>query len=196
MITVDVREAISKLNAEFGYLSNDRRNLAVARAINHTIAKTKTQVIRQIKSIYDIPNKYINEQLSIKKADRLTLTAMIKAKGRPLPLIAFRARQVGSGVSITTPKGRKIIPGVFISTMPGGRRGVFVRGKYASGQILRRKKRIVKSGPDLPIRPLYGVSIPKAVANKIIIKNIATSMREMFPARLRHELEYVSAHLK
>src|SRR6185369_11233997 len=103
MVDIDVRDAIKKLNSEFGYLSNDKRSLAIARAINHTIGKSKTLIVNRIKAIYDIPNKYINQDLSIRKADRLTLRGMVNAKGRPLPLISFRARQVGRGVSVITP---------------------------------------------------------------------------------------------
>lgn len=192
MIRVDVRDAISKLNSEFGYLSNDKRNLAVARAINHTMAKVKTRIVREIKSVYDIPNKYLNDALSLRKADRLTLTGMVKAKGRPLPLIALRARQVGSGVSVLGLHGRKIIPGVFIALMPGGKRGVFVRGKYSSGRIARRKHRVRQSGNDLPIGELKGVSVPRAMKNKNILRNVSASIQTMFPERLRHELQHIS----
>lgn len=192
MVTVDARKAITEITKEFGFVSNDTRNLAVARAINHTISKAKTQLTREIRSVYDIPLKYINEQISIKKADRLTLTGAIKAKGRPLPLISFRARAVKSGVSVITPKGRKIVPGVFISLMPNGRKGVFVRGKYQSGNIIRRKHRIKATGNDLPIMELKGISIPKAVANKRIVHNLAKSIEQMFPARLKHELTFAT----
>lgn len=192
MVDIDVRDAIKTLNAQFGYLSNDKRNLAIARAINHTIGKSQTLIINRIKAIYDIPNKYIKQDLSIVKADRLTLRGLVKAKGRPLPLISFRARQVGRGVSVITPTGRKIIPGVFIASMPNGHTGVYVRGKYASGQIARRRARIRKSGPDLPITELKGISIPKAMANKIIIQNLSKSIADMFPPRLEHELQRIA----
>jgi hypothetical protein len=195
MVTVNVKDAVSRITAELGPISNDNRNLAVARAINWTIARSKTQLTREIRKVYDIPLKYINEQISVKKADRLTLTGMIKAKGRPLPLIAFRARQTAKGVSVITPKGRKLIPGVFMSIMPTGKKGVFVRGKYQSGNISRRKHRVKPTGNDLPIMELKGVSIPKTLANKKIVENMTKSMEMLFPQRLAHELEYVSRPL-
>lgn len=195
MVEIDVRDAISKLNGTYGYLSNQKRNLAVARAINHTIAKAKTQVSREIRSIYDINAKYVSQALTITKADSLTLTGMVKAKGRPIPLIAFKARQTATGVSVIGLKGRKIIPGVFISTMPNGHKGVYIRGKYSSGKLSRRKKRINPKGPDLPITELKGVSLPKAMANKIILTNLGKAINTMFPQRLAHELQRVSTIL-
>jgi hypothetical protein len=192
MVRVDARKAITEITKQFGFVSNDTRNVAVARAINHTIAKSKTQLTREIRRIYDIPLKYINEQITVKKADRLTLTGVIRAKGRPLPLIAFRARQTKGGVSVITPKGRKIIPGVFIQNMPTGRAGIFVRGRYQAGNILRRKHRVKPTGNDLPIMELKGVSIPKTLQNKKISETLAKSIEEMFPQRLAHELTYAT----
>lgn len=192
MVRVDVRDAISALNKEFGALGKDKRNLAVARAINHTIAKANTQVSREITTKYNIPAKYVKKALSVYKADRLTLTGIIKAKGKPLPLIAFRANQRKDGVSVITPDGRKLIPGVFIATMKSGHKGVFVRGKYSGGNIARRKHRTRQRGNDLGITEMVGVSIPKALSNKIIIKNLSRSINELFPDRLRHEMERLS----
>lgn len=192
MVEIDVRSAISSMNNAYGHVSKDKRNLAVARAINHTVAKVKTQVSREIRGIYDINAKYVSNALSVKKADRLTLTGMVKAKGRPIPLIAFKARQTATGVSVIGIKGRKIIPGVFISSMPNGHKGVFVRGKYSSGKIARRKKRVRPTGPDLPVTELKGVSLPKAMANKVILKNLSQGINTMFPQRLSHELQRVA----
>jgi hypothetical protein len=209
MVNVDVREAISKLEKEYGHLGNDKRKLAIARAINHVIAKGKTQVSREIRQTYkNILAKYVNQAIDIKKADRLTLSGRIKASGKPLPLIGFKAQTYGSishnrskfaksnsGVSVQSLKGRKNIPGVFILTMPNGHKGVFVRGKYSGGQITRRKQRVKKSGNDLGITEMVGISLPKAMANKTIIQHVAQSFTTMFPQRFEHELKRISPAL-
>lgn len=192
MIQVDAREAIRKLNDQYGYISNDKRKLAVARAINHTMAKAKTQVSREIRNIYTVDARTLNKALSQIKADRLTLTGMIKAKGKPLPLAVFRARQNKKGVSIEIKKGRrKLFPGVFLATMKSGHTDVMVRGKYSQGKIARRHKRIRPTGNDLPITAMAGVSIPSQLSNKIIIQSLNKSINEMFPQRLSHELKRV-----
>lgn len=193
MINVDVREAISKLNHEFGFVSNNDRKLAIARAINHTIAKVKTQVSREIRNIYALDAKTVNQALSQLKADRLTLTGKVISRGKPISLAKFKARQTQKGVTIEVLRGkRKLLPGIFLGNMPSGHIGVMVRGKYANGKIARRHKRIRPTGNDLPITELVGISLPKAMSNNIILKNINKSINEMFPARFEHELKRVA----
>lgn len=193
MITVDVRDALGKLEGNLGYAKNDARKLAIARAINHTIAKAKTLTSREIRNLYAVDAKTLNQALSQIKADRLTLTGKILARGKPISLAKFRARQTAKGVSIEILRGkRKFIPGVFLVNLKSGHRGVMVRGKYAQGKIARRKVRINKSGNDLPITELVGVSIPKQLANKIILRSVEKGINEMFPQRLSHELKRVS----
>lgn len=193
MINVDARDAIKKLNSQFGHVSNDKRKLAIARAINHTMAKIKTQSSREIRNIYALDAKTVNEALKHVKADRLTLTGKVIAKGRPIPLAKFRARQTKKGVTLEIKKGRrKFLPGVFIVSLKSGHTGVMFRGKYSGRNMQRRKNRIKPTGPDLPISEMKGVSVPKSLANDIVIKSLTKGINEMFPQRLTHEIKRIA----
>lgn len=193
MIQVDVRDAVNKLNHELGYVSQDKKKLAIARAINHTIAKGKTEISRRIRDIYAIDAKTVGQALTQIKADRLTLTGKAVMKGKPLPLHKFRARQTAKGVSLEIKKGkRKLIPGVFLAGMKSGHKGVMFRGHYSGGKMNRRKQRVSKTGNDLPITQMVGVSLPSAMSNKIIIHALNRSMSEMFPKRFEHEIKRVA----
>lgn len=193
MIKVDVRDAVNKLNQQFGYVSNNGRKLAIARAINHTLAKSKTQISREIRNIYTLDAKTVNAALSQVKADRLTLTGKVKAKGRPIPLAKFSARQTQKGVSVSILRGRrKIIPGVFLQYMPSSHRGVFVRGKYSQGKIVRRHQRVRPTGSDLPVTQLKGISLPKTLTNKTILTSVAKGINTMFPQRIEHEIKRIA----
>lgn len=192
MIVVDAREAIQKLNDSFGYVKENDRKLAIARAINHTIAKSKTQISREIRNIYALDAKTVSQALSQIKADRLTLTGKIVIKGKPIPLYKFKARQTAKGVTVEVMRGkRRLIPGVFLAQLKSGHQAVMFRGKYGQGKLVRRKTRIRKTGPDLPISEIVGVSLPKAAMNDIILRNITKGINEMFPARFEHELKRV-----
>lgn len=193
MIKVDVRDAIGKLDANLGYAKKDARNLAIARAINHTIAKAKTLTSREIRNLYSVDASTLGKALTQVKADRLTLTGKIIARGRPISLARYKARQTRQGVTVEVLRGkRKLIPGVFLANLKSGYKGVMVRGKHAQGKIVRRKHRVIKSGNDLPITSLAGVSIPKQLANKIILRSIEKGINETFPQRLSHEIKRVS----
>jgi hypothetical protein len=193
MINIDAREAIRKLNDQFGHISNDKRKLAIARAINHTMAKIKTMSSREIRNIYALDAKTVNEALRHVKADRLTLTGKVIGKGKPIPLAKFKARQVKDGVTIEVKRGkRKKIPGVFIVQTRSGHKGVMFRGTYSGRTMQRRKNRIRPTGPDLPISEMRGVSIPKSLANDVVVRSLSKSINEMFPQRLTHEIKRVA----
>jgi hypothetical protein len=189
MIRVDARDAIAKLQRELGGPTNkDKRNLAVARAINHTIAKSKTQLNRSIRQKYAVNAAAVNRALSLVKADRLTLTGKVVARGKPISLGAFSPRQTKRGTTVEVERGkRKLLPGLFIAVLGTGYKGVMVRGKYAKGVISRRKHRINKSGNDLPITALPGISIPVTLKNNDVLKAITKQMGQDFEQRLKHE---------
>lgn len=175
-------------------MSSDRRRLAVARAINHTMAKVKTMSSRQIREVYALDAKTVNSALSQVKADRLTLTGKVVGKGKPIPLYKFKARQTAKGVTVEVKRGkRKIIPGVFLVSLNNGHTGVMFRGKYAGRNMQRRKNRIKPTGPDLPITEMRGVSIPKSLTNDVVTKSLMRGINDMFPKRLEHEIKRVES---
>jgi len=192
MIVVDCREAIKKLNDTFGYVKENDRKLAVARAINHTMAKAKTQISREIRDKYALDAKTVSQALNQIKADRLTMTGKIVIRGKPISLYKFKARQTSKGVTVEVMRGkRRLIPGVFLAQLKSGHTGVMFRGKYGQGKLVRRRTRIKPNGPDLPITEIVGISLPKAATNEIILRNITKGINEMFPQRFEHELKRV-----
>ncbi|KAJ3472392.1 hypothetical protein NLI96_g13358 [Meripilus lineatus] len=91
----------------------------------------------------------IKRSFSIKRATANTLLVTLQATGAPIAVINYSARQTGSGVSVNVKTGRKILKHAFIASMKNGHKGVFVR----SGG---------KGSKRLPIKELYGPSIPTA----------------------------------
>jgi hypothetical protein len=202
---IDINPAIDQIRREFYDVSNPRSNakinLAIARAINHTLAKAKTAASREIRQEYNVKAKELKAGLSINKTSRTFTEGMLIATGRPLPLIAFGARQnftyvrgahgsrklKGGGVSVDVMGQRKIIKGAFIATMDSGHTGVFARGKYSGNGFDFREKRLVKKGNDLAINELTTSSVPKMMQNNAVIKNLTLLLERDFPARLQHE---------
>ena len=82
------------------------------------------------------------------------------AKSKPIPLIAFGARQVGSGVSVEVTKGkRSIVRGAFIATMQSGHRGVFMR--QGNKQVMRKGR--YKGKLRQPIKERFSATISSAL---------------------------------
>lgn len=184
---VDVRNNIAQVLARMEGYQRDTLDKAVVNALNRCAEMAKTEAARQIKDKgYNFKASKIKEVIAIKRASTGHLTATLRVKRKPTPLIDFDARQTKKGVSVKVQKKRAVIEHAFIATMPTGHRGVFVR-KDGGKRIYRHKGGKVVSS-QLPIRELYGPSVGGAYANEQIQAAMARSIAENFEARLRHEL--------
>jgi len=190
-IRIDIEPVIKKLRSEFSELSGSRFNLAVARAINHSVAKAKTGASRDIRGQYNVKAKDLKSALALFKASRAKLEGMLIATGRPLPIMAFRARQTKKGVTVDVMGQRKLIRGAFIATMASGHTGVFARGKYSGYTFDFRGKRVKKQGNDLVINELTTSSVPKMMQNNAVLDNLQRGLEQDFPSRLEHELKFL-----
>lgn len=190
MIEISVQKSIKDAKREFSDLTAHNIKRGVSNAINHTLGVSKTMVRRSIQGQYKIRAKELNKAMRIQRASarQPVQYGMLIAKGSPLPLIGFGARQVKRGVSVNVLSGRTVIKKAFIGSMRTGYRGVFARGTYSGSEFQFRTKRIRKSGSDLPITELKTVSIPKALGNSVVIKHLTEKINTHFPGRLTHEL--------
>ena len=185
-ITVNVKHNVSQLLMELEAASREMRDTAVVRALNKTADQVKVQASREVRDAgYALKMADIKGALRVRRANQGNLRASVIASGRPIPLIKYGARQTAKGVTVNVKSGRKLIPGAFIATMPSGHRGVFVRepgGKH---------KKVSKAGKvawhQLPIRELYGPSIPDGLANKAVQQSLQRFIADRFPKLLTHE---------
>ncbi|NQE47990.1 phage tail protein [Herbaspirillum rubrisubalbicans] len=193
MFRFDVRTDISKAAAQMTKLASGVRDKATTRAINKVAAQGKTAAAREIKDQYQISSRVISKSISIRRAARGSLQAVVTAEGRPLPMIAFNARQSKTGVTVRI-KGRTItVPHAFIRTMRSGHRGVFARGGYKgsfqqTGQAFGRFK---FGRGRLPIGELFTVSVPKGFSNKTVQDKVMARVQEQFPKVLAQEINYL-----
>ena len=190
MIHVDIRPAIKAIRKLSYDLDRNNFRLAVSRALNHTIKKAKTSASREIKDQYNIRRvSDVKKSLRVNLSSREILEAQLIATGSPMPLIAFRPRQIKKGVSVQVFRGqRKRIKKAFIATMRSGHTGVFARGRYSSDGFVFRYQRARPHGNDLPITELKTTSIPGALSNDVVLKNLTSKLNADFPNRLQHEV--------
>jgi hypothetical protein len=152
---------------------------AVVRALNKTAEQARTAASQEVRAAgYNIKASAIKRSFSIKRATANTLVVTLRATGAPIAVINYSARQTSSGVSVNVKTGRKILRHAFIATMKNGHRAVFER----SGG---------KGSKRLPIKELFGPSIPTALGNDVVEKAIMKKIREKFPQILAHELAFL-----
>lgn len=189
MFSIDIKVDSRRVRQSLSQLASSLQDKAIARAVNKTAAAAKTEASREIRAQgYNIKAAAISKSLTITRANNRTLEAVIVVSGRAIPLINYGARQVGKGVSVQVKNGRQIIPHAFIATAKNGHRGVFVRVGRAHKKVIRGG-RAIWSG--LPIKELFGPSIPTATANEAVQRAMARVIKDRYPRLLAHEIKFV-----
>ena len=188
MIAVEVKIDISRATAKFATLKEVVRDKATVRALNKVAAQAKVQAAREIRDAgYNVKISAIKNTISIARANKDLLVATVKSTGRPIPLINYGARQTKQGVSVQVKHARKTIPHSFIAVMPGGHKGVFVR-VGAGHKRVTNNGRLIQSG--LPIKELYGPSVPAAFKSEVVMRALQQYVKSKFGPIFEHELAY------
>lgn len=194
MIQISVKSNIASIIADFER-SAESMPKAIASAINKMAAQVKTAASREIRGAgYNLKASTIKAGIRIKRASSGDLSASVIASGRPIPLIEFAAQDIyPRGVSVKVFKGRKVIKDAFIVRLKNGHRAVCVRKPEAKAKKVERNGKPAWSG--LPIRQLYGPSLPDAMVNKAVEQAIRAMVADKFPKILAHEHEWLRKRL-
>ncbi|MDD2765295.1 MAG: phage tail protein [Opitutaceae bacterium] len=188
---VGVRTNAGEVASQFADAARAMRDRATMRALNEVADQAKVASARQIRDVgYKLKISAIKKGIEVKRATLANLRAAVIARGRPIPLIEYSARQTSKGVSVSVLNGRKLIPGAFIVTMPSGHRGVFVREENA-----RHKKMTTRGKPSwhsLGIRELFGPAVPDGMANKEVADAFERFVDQAFPAILDREFAFLA----
>ena len=189
-IKVDVRGSMARIVADMERSKRDVADVAAVRTLNKIAAQVKTAAAREMRSAgYNLKVSDIKKSLTTYKATPGSLTARVVASGRPVPLIKYGARQTGKGVSVDVLHGRKVITGAFIATMPSGHTGVYVR-------VGNQHKSVAKNGritwSGLPIKELFGPSVPNGLVNKTVQDALQHLIDEKFPVVFAQQMKYLS----
>lgn len=194
MLNVGVRTNAGMVAMEFSEAARDMRDKATSRALNEMADQVKVAASRQIRDVgYKLRIATIKKGISVKRASPRNLKATVVARGSPLPLIEFSARETSKGVSVSVLQGRKVISGAFIATTPSGHRGVFVREAGA-----KHKKMTTRGKPSwhaLSIRELFGPSVPDGLANEAVQGELKRFVTEKFPTILEREHAWLARKL-
>src|SRR5262245_29298618 len=167
-ITIDARSIVSVADAyaQAGIAAP----IAIARALNWTGNKARTQVARTLSRDTGVGYGVIRNALRTTPASPAKLTYEIGVAGAHVPLAEFHARQAGRGVSAAPWGQRRICQHTFIAEQLGG-------------QVFKREGRA-----RLPIRKLWGPSLPIELARGASPGAFEKSVAADLPQRLAHEL--------
>ncbi|QGY01488.1 hypothetical protein MMSR116_05910 [Methylobacterium mesophilicum SR1.6/6] len=190
-VTLDA-SALARLGNQIG-AAGKGAPLALARAINHTGAKARTQMVRALVPQTGLKRKTIVKALRESKASAGSLTYAIKSHGGNIRLKHFGARETRQGVSAAPWGQRSVYAHTFMKA--GWWPNRVTKGNW-NGQVFERvgsktqtqhgtkgrggmdRFTVVRSGLFIPDEMVQGASA--AAFN-------ATAATDL-PARLEHEL--------
>lgn len=150
---------------------------AYRRALNHTLDKTYTAVVRALVKQTSAKRTLVRAALKKKRANYRSLEAKIVARGPYIPLKQFNPRQFKAGTRAKVWGKMKMHRGAFMGPRPG----VVAAGLH--GHVWKRT-----SSKRLPIEKLYGPAIPAEMVKDESAATFHRVVEDHLPERLRHEL--------
>lgn len=180
-LNMDIDPTLTLYQKGIERLSGKDQHKVYGRALNHTIGKARTQVIRATARQSSIPQKIVRASLQTLKASPgsgSALEAKIIATGKPIPLKDFKAKQFGYGVKATIWGKQTRFPGMFIWA------GQNNSGKYVgAGHVFARLTK-----RSTPIEKQYGPSVPEEIVKDEADKAFNSTVDQTLPPRILHEL--------
>lgn len=175
MISLDVRGDMKEVQRHLTAVQQKQVPKAASRAINKAITKARTNTKRLVSRAMGVQQKRIKGDFNIRRASRTVLSGTLYSRGRPIKLIYFKStRQLKRGVKSSAYNKPRVYDGTFISKV-GNHTGVFKR----------------KGTSRLPIKELYGPSVPETMADKVIRDKMGTTGRRVFRDEFRRQLTRV-----
>jgi Prophage minor tail protein Z (GPZ) len=168
-VEIDPAPVLAILNS----LSSPAFEQVTALALNDTAKNAQVQAASQVAPLMGLPSRDVKAALTIEPARPEHLEAAVVARGRPIPMIRFKPRESRSGVHVRIGGDVETYRRAFIATVRHGHRGVFERVGKAR----------------LPIRELYGPSVPGMFARTDVLPVIQTTLRDRLLANLTRQFD-------
>lgn len=149
------------------------------RAVQRAALAGKTEAIKQAKNKYNLKTKEITKTFKLIKPTKDDPTSKLISTGKRVRLIKFKVnpktvpkKRKNIKVSVLKAQGLKTLKTAFIAKMQNGITGIFER---------EGKER-------LPVRQLYGPSVPQLFKDETIKTAIKERAKEALEERIVHEL--------
>ncbi len=151
---------------------------AVSSAVNRAASAARAEAVKQVRAQYIVKAQDVRSPISIEKASPSGLMATLRASGRVIPLSKFRISPKNP------PQSRLLRAQVKRGSAGGLLRHAFV-ARMSTGHIGAYMR---KTSRRLPIRELFGPSVPHMIGNKEVMGKIEERATEVLDDRLEHEI--------
>jgi hypothetical protein len=174
VVAVSVEMETGVLRALLDSLRAPAFNEVAALALNDTVKNAQVEAAQQIAPLMGLPSRDVKEAFSIRPATPGHLEAALVAQGKAIPMIRFSPRvSRTSGVSIRVAGKVETYRHAFRATVRHGHVGIFER----------------KGKARLPIRELYGPSVPGMMKRTDVLPAVLDMMGVRLVANLMRQVE-------
>jgi hypothetical protein len=191
-VKFDIKHNFPDVMRQLDQLQKDLRDQAMVSAVNKTMAKAKTNMIRVISREFNVTAGYVRERLNVARARFRNGRAIIEAtldgsnKKRSANLIAFLEKSTSLAQARKRAKAGNLDQLHFQIKRTGGRvviPGAFIGNKGRTVFIREGKTR-------LPIKAVQTVGIPQMFNTKRLNAVVVQAMKDDFPDIFEHEAKY------
>nr|BDD46856.1 hypothetical protein 20 [bacterium] len=180
---VSIKSDLKQFKRKLTSLERDAYPKAVVRTLNRVGGSARTASAKHIAPLMESRQGDVKRRIRQEKATKRRLWSTLIASGRPLRLMAFKARQTASGVKAKAWGQTKIYKHTFIAPFKAG-------GKAKKGVFVRKGK------ARLPIKQLWGPGVTQLFKQKENDTVMERTVRERFAKEFRANLNYYVSRLK
>jgi hypothetical protein len=164
---------------------------AAVAAINKTLPGVRTDAVRAVTSAYTVKPREARQSMSVSKASVNNLQGVVTSRGSTIPLGAFQVKPMR--VSGVRPKG-----GLTVAVKRGGGGSIgsafVVNNLNVGGGYGRMTGPAIRiGGPRLPIRPLYGPSVPAMLTQEEQLGPLQDAASGRLYKAMEHEIKRLAA---
>jgi len=153
---------------------------AISNSLNRAASNINKNVKKEVRKEYHIKSKDVGSTLKVTKASRSSLGAEVRSKGELIPLDRFKVSpktvnpKRKSPIKVAVKRdGLKKVLGAFVLDING-------------------KKVFERTGKSrLPIKRLFGPSVPQMIGNEEVHEEIHSEGLKTFNSRVEHEIERI-----
>lgn len=166
-VSVRTSGTVANILAPVEMLADNRGKQAMARALNHTLAKTETAVNRATAKQAGLKYGDVKKEIRRFSANAEKLEGEIKGEGGYHKLSAFKPNKTKRGVSAA----------------PWGERKVFKSTFFIGKGVFKRV-----GDKRFPVKTLYGPAVPKEMVRRKAKEAFENTVGSALPGRVLHEM--------
>ena len=178
---VSIESNLKQFHKQLSNLEREAFPKAVARTLNRVTSSVRTASAKHIAPQMNAKQSDIKQAMQEEKANARQLWASIIARGRPLKLILFKARQTAKGVIAKAWGVNKLYRGTFIAPVKHGssNNAVYVR----------------KTKHSLPVKQLWGPGIAQLFKKPENIQLMQSTVRQRLANEFKNNLQFYARRL-